>query len=56
MDQLRLGLTMNKTLFDLMFEEYYNGMYNETIQEYEDGLLKDLEIKVNRNAISDLIG
>lgn len=56
MDQLRLGLTMNKTLFDLMFEEYYDVMYNEVIGEYEDEIIEDLTIKLNKEAIKDLIG
>lgn len=56
MDKLRLGLTMNKTLFDLIFEEYYEGMYNEAIKVYEDEKLKDVEIKINRNTISDIFG
>ena len=56
MDKLRLGLTMNKTLFDAIFEEYYEGMYNEAIEKYEDETLKDVEIKINRNTISDIFG
>lgn len=56
MDQYRLGLTMNKTLFDLVFEEYYQTMYNEAIQVYEDETLKDLNLKPNKSVIKDLIG
>ena len=55
MDQYRLGLTMNKTLFDLVFEEYYGAMYEEKIVIYEDEMLKDLDFTPNLDVIKDLI-
>ena len=55
MDQYRLGLTMNKTLFDLVFEEYYAAMYEEKIVIYEDEMLKDLDFTPNLDVIKDLI-
>ncbi len=56
MTQYRLGLTMNKTLFDLIFEEYYNAMYNEKINIYENEVMKDLDLTPNQSVIKDLLG
>jgi hypothetical protein len=55
MDLYRLGLTMNKTLFDLMYEECYKSAYNEIITRYEDSVLKDLNIVRHENVYSDVI-
>lgn len=55
MDQYRLGLTMNKTLFDLVFEEYYNAMYEEKVAVYEDEILKDIDFTPNLDVIKDLL-
>lgn len=56
MSQYRLGLTMNKTLFDLIFEDYYDSMYNEIISIYEDEILKDDEVKINYDIIKQITG
>ena len=55
MDQYRLGLTMNKTLFDLIFEEYYTAMYEEKIAIYEDQMLDGIDFTPNLDVIKDLI-
>ncbi len=55
MDQYRLGLTMNKTLFDLVFEEYYGAMYEEKIVIYEDEMLEGLDFTPNLDVIKDLV-
>lgn len=51
----RLGLTMNKTLFDLLFEECYEGIYNNLIKLYEDSVKASLEITTYSNVYSDLL-
>lgn len=56
MTQYRLGLTMNKTLFDLIFEEYYNSLYEEKINIYEKEVMKDLDLTPNQSVIKDLLG
>lgn len=56
MSQYRLGLTMNKTLFDLIFEDYYDTMYNEIIDVYEDSIFKDDEIKINQDVLDSIMG
>lgn len=55
MDQYRLGLTMNKTLFDLIFEEYYESIYTEKITMYEDEIMKNIEISINYDVINDIL-
>lgn len=55
MDYHRLGLTMNKTLFDLIFEECYNKIYDNIIAQYEDSILNDSDIIKNTKVYSDLI-
>ncbi len=56
MDQYRLGLTMNKTLFDLIFEEYYDAMYDEVINIYENQTLKDIDLTPNQKIIDEILG
>ncbi len=56
MSQKRLGLTMNKTLFDLIFEGYYDTMYNEFVSVYEDSIFEDDEIKINYDIINSILG
>lgn len=56
MSQYRLGLTMNKTLFDLIFEDYYNTMYNEIISVYEDEILEDDEVTINYDILKQITG
>lgn len=56
MSQYRLGLTMNKTLFDLIFEDYYDTMYNEIIDVYEDSIFEDDEIKINQDVLDSIMG
>lgn len=56
MSQYRLGLTMNKTLFDLIFEGYYDTMYNEIISVYEDSIFEDDEVKINQDVIESILG
>lgn len=51
----RLGLTMNKTLFDLIFEESYESIYNNLIKLYEDSVKADLEITTHTNIYNDLL-
>ncbi len=55
MDQYRLGLTMNKTLFDFIFEEYYDSLYNNLIALYEDEIMEGKDIVIYKDKISDLI-
>ena len=55
MTQYRLGLTMNKTLFDLIFEDYYNSLYEEKINIYEKEVMKDIDLTPNQSVIKDLI-
>lgn len=56
MTQYRLGLTMNKTLFDLIFEDYYNSLYEEKINIYEKEVMKDIDLTPNQSVIKDLLG
>ena len=56
MTQCRLGLTMNKTLFDLIFEDYYNSLYEEKINIYEKEVMKDIDLTPNQSVIKDLLG
>jgi hypothetical protein len=55
MDYYRLGLTMNKTLFDLIFEECYDNLYDEIIKVYEESILKDINIITHENVYRDLL-
>lgn len=56
MDEMRLGITGNKTLFDKIFEEYYEAMYDEVTQKYEDEILKDVDLTPNQSIVDEIIG
>lgn len=55
MDYQRLGLTMNKTLFDLIYEECYDELYENIITEYKDSILDEYKIITHTNVYSDLL-
>ncbi len=56
MDYQRLGLTMNKTLFDLIFEQCYDEAYDRITKVYEDEILKNVQIIKHSNVYRDIIG
>lgn len=56
MDEYRLGITGNKTLFDKIFESYYDDMYDEITKKYEDEILKDVDLTPNQEIIDDILG
>ena len=56
MEYQRHRLTMNKTLFDLMFEECYDDLYDNIITAYQDSVLDSIQIVTHDNVYSDLLG
>ncbi len=55
MDYQRLGLTMNKTLFDLIYEECHDELYDKMITEYKDSILDEYKIVTHENVYSDIL-
>ena len=55
MDYQRLGLTMNKTLFDLMYENVYEEEYKDIIKIYEEEIIKNIKIIKNKKIYNEFL-
>lgn len=54
LSQKRLGLTTNKTLFDLIFEELYTGNYNNIVEDVKETLNETANVKKYENVYKDI--